>query len=141
MHSYDYLVDRIEQAIIDMKANAVAAGGAAPVLDSVWRGLQNRCHTIIRRIRCVEAMPVPPRAFCCNIMPDRVMTDPVVTMHGFSYDRENLERHIAMYSKDPLSGLPLTANDFVTNHSLRDAIDYHNAHYMRFAVPLHLPES
>ena len=125
---------RIETAVADMRAEAV---GAAPVLESVWHGLQTRCSTIIARIRSAEAQPVPPRPFCCHIMPHEMMTDPVVTKHGYSYERTNIVRHIETYHNDPLSGLPLTVADLVTNHSLRDAIDYYRLHFMRFAVPLH----
>jgi hypothetical protein len=128
---------RIEQAIIDLRAEAEAAGGAAPVLDSVWRGLQTRCFTIIARIRCAEAQPVPPRPLCCPIMPHEMMTDPVVTKHGYTYERSNIMRHIETYNNDPLSGLPLTVDDLVPNYSLRDTIEYYQLHFMRFAVPLH----
>jgi hypothetical protein len=128
---------QIDQAIISLKAEAIAAGGAAPVLDSVWRGLQTRCLTIIARIRSAEAQPVPPRHLCCHIMPHEMMTDPVVTKYGYTYERTNIVRHIETYNNDPLSGLPLAVDDLVTNYSTRDAVEYYQLHFMRFAVPLH----
>ena len=128
---------RIRQAVTDLRDEAGAAGAAGPVIDSVWRGLQTRCFTIIARIRSAEAHPVPPRPLCCRLAPNEVMTDPVVTKYGFTYERSNIMRHIEAYNNDPFSGDPLTVDDLVANHSLRDAIEYYHLHFMRFAVPLH----
>jgi hypothetical protein len=127
----------IEQAIIESRTEAMAAGGTAPVLDSVWRGLQTRCSNIIACVRSAEAQPVPPPSLCCHIMPHEMMTDPVVTKHGFTYERTNIVRHIKTYNNDPLSGLHLSVDDLVDNHSLREFIEYYRRHFMRFAVPLH----
>ena len=131
--------ERIKQAIITVKAEAAAAAttaGSLPGLDSVWRGLHTRCLTITARVRCAEAQPVPPAAFCCPITYE-LMTEPVVTKYGYTYERTNIVRHLETYKSDPLCGLSLTVDDLAINHSLRDAIAYHQRHYMRFAVPLH----
>eukprot|EP00798_Chlamydomonas_sp_ICE-L_P009269 gene9269-16420_t len=68
---------------------------------------------------------------------EAVMTDPVVTKYGYTYERTNIERHIEAYNTDPLTGLPLTVSDLVPNFSLRDAIEYYNLHFIRFLVPLY----
>eukprot|EP00798_Chlamydomonas_sp_ICE-L_P009251 gene9251-16401_t len=83
-----------------------------------------------------EAQPVPPHPYCCHITYE-VMTDPVVTKYGYTYERTNIERHIEAYNTDPLTGLPLTVSDLVPNFSLRDAIEYYNLHFIRFLVPLY----
>eukprot|EP00798_Chlamydomonas_sp_ICE-L_P027199 gene27199-2447_t len=114
-----------------MKAEA-----RTPINDSAWNGLKTRCFTIIARIRCAEAQPVPPRPFCCHITYE-VMTDPVVTKYGYIYERNNIVRHIREHNTDPLVGLPLTVSDLAPNFSLKDAIEYYNMHFMRFSVPLY----
>eukprot|EP00798_Chlamydomonas_sp_ICE-L_P001188 gene1188-32527_t len=70
---------RITQAINDMKAEA-----RTPINDSACNGLKTRCFTIIARIRCAEAQPVPPRPFCCHI------TYEVMTKYGYTYERNNI---------------------------------------------------
>jgi hypothetical protein len=119
---------RVRQAAHDLAADA------GTLESGHWRVLANRCVTVIRRIRSAEATPFCPEHFLCPITHE-CMTDPVVTRYGDSYERWALETALQLKSEDPLSRRQLTLDDVFPNKALREAIEYYNVHFMRFAVP------
>jgi hypothetical protein len=72
-----------------------------------------------------------PRAFICPIMFD-IMTDPVSTPNGHTYERANISEWLAGHNTDPFTRIPLTSNQLTPNIALRDAIEEwrHNGGYL-----------
>lgn len=103
-----------------------------------WRALATRCVTIIRRVRSAEAQPYVPEHFICPIL-YTCMEDPVCTPYGYSYERHAIERVAndpdPARRLDPLTRQPIEAEGLFPNRALKDAIDYHNSHLIRFSVP------
>ncbi len=120
---------RIQEAIDGLKAVAPFRA------DEYWRRMASRCNTVIERLRSADAMPFAPDCFCCPITMDWFL-DPVVTRYGDTYERHAIERHVRDHGTDPLSRRPLTLEDLVENRAMREAVRYHQRHFMRFAVPL-----
>ena len=50
-----------------------------------------------------------------------VMLDPVVTIHGHSYERSTIESHLRLSETDPLTRDPLTKADLRPNLALKAA--------------------
>lgn len=62
-----------------------------------------------------------PEAFVCPITQE-LMTDPVVTRYGQSYERSAIIEWIAKGKDCPLTRQPLSLSGIITNHSLRSQI-------------------
>ncbi|KAK2759467.1 hypothetical protein FQN54_002945 [Arachnomyces sp. PD_36] len=52
-----------------------------------------------------------------------VMHDPVVTPSGHSFDRTGILRHVDQSGVDPITRVPMTANDLRPNYALKAACD------------------
>ena len=65
---------------------------------------------------------LPTSIFCpITNMP---MSDPVLTVDGFSYEREAIQRWFSMNKKtSPLTGAILHTTQITSNHSLRNTIN------------------
>ena len=68
----------------------------------------------------VSALAVP-RSFACPITQE-VMTDPVVTVDGHSFERAAIEEWFRRRVSNPLTGLPLDSATLTPNHTLRGSI-------------------
>ena len=64
---------------------------------------------------------IPHHFFCC--ISQDIMSDPVKTIDGHTYDRPSIERWFLDHSTSPLTGLSLASKALVTNVILRDQID------------------
>lgn len=53
---------------------------------------------------------------------ERLMTDPVVTPSGTTYERSSISRYLTTVSADPVTGEPLRREDLRDNTTLREAI-------------------
>jgi hypothetical protein len=62
-----------------------------------------------------------PHHYCCPILQE-IMSDPVKTVDGFTYERGAIETWFALRISSPLTGLPLDTNLLVPNTELADAI-------------------
>ena len=49
----------------------------------------------------------PPEEFVCPLTHE-LMIDPVITMHGQTYERAPIERWLATHDTDPMTGAPLS---------------------------------
>jgi len=63
-----------------------------------------------------------PHRFFCPILQD-VMSDPVKTIDGHTYDRPAIERWFQQHSTSPLTGLPLASKALLPNTDLREDIE------------------
>ena len=63
-----------------------------------------------------------PHEFYCSISQD-IMTDPVKTIDGFTYDRVSIERWFENSWKSPLTGLELESKALVPNDELKIQIE------------------
>ena len=68
----------------------------------------------------VSALAVP-RSFACPITQE-VMTDPVVTVDGHSFERAAVEEWFRRRVSNPMTGLPLDSATLTPNHTLRGSI-------------------
>ena len=68
----------------------------------------------------VSALAVP-RSFACPITQE-VMTDPVVTVDGHSFERAAIEEWFRRRVSNPLTGLRLDSATLTPNHTLRGSI-------------------
>lgn len=101
-----------------------------------WKGLSTRIQTVIARVRSQEARPYEPHHFVCPIT-WQLMTDPVLTKYGDTYERAAIvklidERGLDIYHR------PLAATELYVNRSLQQAIEFYREHELRFAVPVKL---
>ncbi|CAI2382900.1 unnamed protein product [Moneuplotes crassus] len=56
-----------------------------------------------------------------------VMTDPVVTPYGHTFDRQNIESYIEKYGICPMTRKPLTKESLIPNYSIREMISHFNS--------------
>ena len=63
-----------------------------------------------------------PHEFYCSISQD-IMTDPVKTIDGFTYDRVSIEKWFENSCKSPLTGLNLSSKTLTPNNELRKQIE------------------
>lgn len=128
VYSFGTQEDAVRQA-----AYAMAVENGMTDSDS-WRALATRCVTVIKRVRSAEATPFCPEHFLCPIT-YMCMEDPYVTKYGDSFEKWAIERVIHERGVDPMSQRPLALCDIFPNKALKDAIDFYNAHFMRFSIP------
>lgn len=62
-----------------------------------------------------------PHHYCCPILQE-IMSNPVKTVDGFTYERSAIERWFCNRLTSPLTGLPLKSNKLVTNKELANEI-------------------
>lgn len=62
-----------------------------------------------------------PHHYCCPILQE-IMTDPVKTIDGFTYERSAIERWFEHRVSSPLTGLSLASDTLVSNTELANAI-------------------
>lgn len=71
---------------------------------------------------------LPPEWMLCPITKD-IMSDPVMTKFGNSYERKAILRRIEKGEADLLTGKPIHASDICTNHKLAFDIKQWRLHY------------
>eukprot|EP00343_Euplotes_focardii_P009278 CAMPEP_0205824118 /NCGR_PEP_ID=MMETSP0206-20130828/19528_1 /ASSEMBLY_ACC=CAM_ASM_000279 /TAXON_ID=36767 /ORGANISM="Euplotes focardii, Strain TN1" /LENGTH=127 /DNA_ID=CAMNT_0053121933 /DNA_START=1 /DNA_END=384 /DNA_ORIENTATION=+ len=52
----------------------------------------------------------------------QIMTDPVLTSSGHTYERKNIEEYIDEYGIDPMTRKELSKDSLIPNHIIRDLI-------------------
>ena len=67
-----------------------------------------------------EAMEVPDD-YICPITAE-IMTDPVSTLDGFTYEREAITEWLRIQDTSPFTGTTLESKKLIPNHSLRSMI-------------------
>ena len=67
-----------------------------------------------------------PDLFVCPISLE-LMTDPVLTADGHTYQRESIETWLTQHQTSPLTGLPLPHRNLVSNFALKAMIAQHRA--------------
>ena len=73
-----------------------------------------------------------PKEFCCCISQE-IMTDPVKTIDGFTYDRSSIERWFIEHCTSPLTNIPLASKELVPNDELREQIIAYTVEMMKKA--------
>ena len=106
--------------------------------EAYWKGLANRVQTVIARARSDEAWPYQPDYFVCPITWE-LMTEPVTSKYGDTYEREAIMRLIDESGED-IYHRPLTHADLCINRNLQKAIEYYREHELRFAAPAKLSQ-
>lgn len=112
-------------------------------LETSVRAFVSRCTTLYYRIKHAQAAPILPEWMCDPITYD-IMEDPVTTPNGQTYERTTIERIITEEGTglDPFTREVISLSDLRPNLQLREAIEFHRAHFMlfaRFSVPLRRP--
>jgi hypothetical protein len=69
----------------------------------------------------IDTDSIPHEFFCC--ISQDVMSDPVKTIDGHTYDRSSIERWFGEHSTSPLTGLRLSSKGLVPNNNLRKIIE------------------
>ena len=64
---------------------------------------------------------IPHEFYCC--ISQNIMTDPVKTIDGFTYDRSSIERWFSDHDTSPLTGLRLASTALEPNIILREQIE------------------
>ena len=62
-----------------------------------------------------------------------LMSDPVLTADGHTYERAAIERWLADHNTSPKTGLPLPSKDLIPNYALRNAIQRFEAEVLAAA--------
>lgn len=65
-----------------------------------------------------------PHEFICGISQD-IMSDPVKTCDGFTYDRYYIQRWLETSNKSPMTGLDLDNKILVANNDIRNQIEHY----------------
>ena len=65
-----------------------------------------------------------PHEFICGISQD-IMSDPVKTCDGFTYDRYYIQRWLETSNKSPMTGLDLDNKILVANNAIRNQIEHY----------------
>lgn len=101
------------------KAKAAAAGSGAAAVAAAINGLVSPRSPALNGNGGLVAEV--PDSFICPLS-QRVMTDPVVTPGGITYDRVALRDWIERNGSDPVTGHPLSMGQLYANLNLRDQI-------------------
>lgn len=101
-----------------------------------WRGLATRVDTVVARVRSNWARPYEPDHFCCPIT-HQLMTDPVLSKYGDTYERAAILRLVMEHGVD-IYRRALTDLEVFPNRGLLQAIAYYRENELRFAIPLNL---
>lgn len=73
----------------------------------------------------------PPKAFYCPLS-QKIMTDAVVDVEGYSFDRRAIEDWVVSCNASPITRNPLTIFDLRPNLALRQAIsEFFQAHQLQ----------
>ena len=56
-----------------------------------------------------------------------IMTDPVVTPYGHTYDRKSIESYLEKEEVDPITREPLKKSQLAPNYTIREMIEHFNA--------------
>ena len=73
-------------------------------------------------------------AVCCPIGMT-LMEDPVMLVEtGHTYERQNIEKHLARSDRAPMSGVQLKSKELVPNHAIRQMIEAYRANRARGAI-------
>lgn len=125
-----------QQELVVRRAAEDLAREAGRLEEGHWRALAARCVTLIKRVRnpqYTEFGGLHPEVFLCPLTYEE-FEDPVITPSGMTYERCAIVRALQAKAEDPLTRLPLTADDLIPNRALKEAIDYYNTRLRRFAL-------
>ncbi|XWS36979.1 hypothetical protein CRYUN_Cryun19dG0003900 [Craigia yunnanensis] len=86
-----------------------------PVLEKM-KEVANRA-----RISISSVQSAPPNHFICPILKD-VMDEPCVAADGYTYDRKAIEKWLERNDKSPMTNLPLSNKNLLSNYTLLSAI-------------------
>ena len=81
----------------------------------------NFCDVGMADVHGQAAAPQIPHECFCPIS-QSIMKDPVSTVDGHTYEREQIEKWLSVNSTSPVTGLPLGNKALIPNHSLRKII-------------------
>jgi hypothetical protein len=98
-----------------------------------WRRLCTRCVNVIYRVRYATAQTFVPYYLMCPISLD-LMTDPVISPSGISYDRDNIEEWLLTNNTEPITMIALSVEQLYPNRSLRDTIEYYRRNHQMFSI-------
>lgn len=65
---------------------------------------------------------IVPTSMTCPILCD-IMTDPVTTADGHSYERSAITKWLKQHTTSPVTGARLQHKNLTDNHTLRNSID------------------
>jgi U-box domain len=103
-----------------------------PTLDEEhWDALRLRMKSVWYRLRSSDAAPVAPELYICPIGLV-YMNDPVCTKYGESYERKNIEMMVESRGID-MHGRSLNKTELYENKILKDVIDNHRLHELRYS--------
>jgi hypothetical protein len=102
---------------------------------SYWRALGRRCTTTLFNVRGMHGDPFPPDEFCCGISNDW-LSDAVITPHGLSFSRREIEDWLVENSVCPFTRQPLTHGDFIPKKKLQEAVHYFRCNHKRLFAAL-----
>ena len=116
------LKGQAEEQARDLR-RACAEEAASQVEAILSRRLAQLNDLFERADRAEYARRELPDAFCCTISFE-LMTNPVITPSGRSYERSTIEEHLRTVGTfDPVTRKPMTTEDLVPNLALKEAIE------------------
>lgn len=112
-----------ERELEDLETHLTLAIHGSTTEAEAKQRLMQRMSDLFQQIEDKKLDDIP-EYFCCSISMD-IMTDPVVTPNGISYERHLIEAHIRQNGAvDPVSRDHLTLDMLRPNVGLRAAIDH-----------------
>jgi hypothetical protein len=86
-------------------------------------------------IALCDGDPFPPDACCCGIG-HYWLSDAVLTPHGFSFSRREIEDWLVQNPICPFTRQPLTTGELIPNRKLQEAVDYYRCNHQRLFAAL-----
>jgi hypothetical protein len=95
---------------------------AAQIREKITKGMTNpKLEIIKRRLKLYNKNEIPDE-FKCQITRD-IMSDPVITVDGHSYEREAIQQWLSLHNTSPKTGVSLYTTRLFPNHALRSRIE------------------
>lgn len=102
---------------------------AAQIREKISKGMINpKLEIIKRRLKLYNKNEIPDE-FICPITRD-IMSDPVITVDGHSYQREAIQQWLSEHNTSPKTGLRLGTTRLFPNHALRSRIENWSQGYL-----------
>jgi hypothetical protein len=119
-HSVTYYPNRALKSIIQRETE-LASGSMRGNLRRIDESVRNAWGNLLEKsVFAVEHKPLPESYYC--VITGELMSDPVISKEGFTYEREAIENWLRVNGESPMTRKPLIVNDLRDNNALYELI-------------------
>lgn len=95
--------------------NILISNGNCPICVNTLQNCDCEVRLIYHGVDLTEHLRCP--------ITRRVMTDPVILVDGYTYERSSIEKWISEYDTSPMTGLKLAVNWIIPNYKIQSIIE------------------